>query len=297
MALGFSQLTLNDNFSSGVRQIHCGTNNGLDFASHAVHDIATFALGNSNCMVHHLIIIRNDSVFGARIIDHLIVASNKQFFTDGVNLTIFALILIFGDNLNINTGNLGQLNGTEDKTTLGGSYESFSGLREHHFRTMDITLIAIFILQNTVLQALQSDGLAHITLAVVIILGNDLNTSRRNIEGNLSALDNKDLTIYILLLGILNDITLSISHFTGALGSLFSFIDSCQKILVRTQRMTLDNLCHLTGIQRKTNRAAHIDLTADMNIFGKIIGARLRMLIALNGILQNSVPVLRRSYE
>ena len=235
-------------------------------------------------------------MLGAGVIDHLIIASNEQFLTNRVNSAIF--VLIFCDNLDINARNLGQLNSTEDETTLGGSYESFSGLGEHHFGAMDVTLVAVLVLQNTVLQALQSNGLAHIALAVVIVLGDNFNTGRRNIEGNLSTLNNQDLAIYISIFGVLNHITFGISHFTSALGSLIGLVYTSQKILVGTQSVTLDNLSHLAGIQGERYGAAHIDLTTDMNIFGEVIcGAGLRMLIALHGVLQNSIPVLGSGYE
>ena len=109
LTLVFSQLTLDNNFGSGIGQVHSGTLDGLDDAGHAVHDIAAFALGNCDCVMHHLIIIGDNSVLGARVIDHLVITSDKQFLTNGMdNLITFLIdVLVFSNYLDVNAGNLG----------------------------------------------------------------------------------------------------------------------------------------------------------------------------------------------
>ena len=212
-------------------------------------------------------------------------------------ITFLIDVLVFGNYLDVNTGNLGQLDRTEDKATLGAGYEGFSGLGEHHFGTMDVTLVAVFILQDTVLQALQGDGLAHITLAVIVVDCDDFDAGGRNVERNLSTLDDQNLAVDIGILGILDYITFSISHFTDALGSLFCFVNTSQKILVGAQSVTLDDLSHLAGIQSEGNRTAQVDLAADVDILRQIICAGDGVAIILNGVLQDNVPVLRGSCE
>jgi hypothetical protein len=56
---------------------------------------------------------------------------------------------------------------------------------------------------------------------------NYLDTSRRNIERNFSTLDNKDLTIYILLASI-NNIALGITNISLGLISSFSLVYASQ---------------------------------------------------------------------
>ena len=50
--LAICQLTLNNYFSTRIRQIHSRSLNSCDFTSKAVHDISTFAFWNSNSMMH-----------------------------------------------------------------------------------------------------------------------------------------------------------------------------------------------------------------------------------------------------
>ena len=217
-------------------------------------------------MVSQLTIVVDDSMLGARIINHSILTSNEHFLTNGMHSTIVVLILC--DNLDIDTGDRRQLDSTEDITALRAGYESFSRLREHNFGAVDITFVTIFVLQDAVLQTLQSNSLAHITLAVIVIHRNNFNTSRRNVERNLSTLDNQNLTIYISSIGLGNHVTLGVTHFTLALGSSFCFVNSCQKILVGTQCVTTNNLVHLTGEQREVDRTTQVNLAADFQ-FGR----------------------------
>ena len=209
------------------------------------------------------------------------------------NLGVF-IILILGNYLYINTGNGRQLNSAENITTLGTGHKTLSRLREHHFGTVDITLITIFVFQNTIFQTLKGDRITHITLLLLVLDGDNLNTSRRNIEGNVSALDNKNLTIDIILVLFNNYITFGIYNLsTFALG-LFGIINTSQQILVGTKSVALDNLSHLAGIQSKRYRTANVNLTPNINIFRKIVrGADCRPLTTMSGVLQNQIPILR----
>ena len=293
ITLLFSQFTLNNNLSSGVGQIHSRATHSINLTGQAVHHIATFAFGNSNCVMHQLAIIVNNCVFGARIINHLVITSNEHLFANRMVSAIF--VLIFSNNLYIQTRNGRQFHCSENITTLGASYESFSRLREHHFGAVDITLITIFILQNTIFQTFQSNSLAYITLARITIARNNFNTSRRNIERNLSTLNDQNLTIYILF-SLFNLIAFSIQHFTLRLTCGSGFINTSQQILVSSQSMTSNNLCHLARIQREGDRAADINLSTNLNIVRQVIcSTRSGMRIVLSRILQNHIPVFGSS--
>ena len=196
--------------------------------------------------MHHLAIIIDNCVFRSRIINHSILTSNEHFLTDRMNCLCFIIILIFSNYLYINTRNRRKLNRTEDETTLGTCYESLSRLGEYHFRSMYISLITILILENTILQSFERNRLAHISLLIIIINGDNFDTSRRNIEGNFSSLNYENLTIYICRISLLNYLTFGVSDFTCALRRSLCFIYSRKKILVRTKRMTSNNLCHLS---------------------------------------------------
>ena len=186
-------------------------------------------------------------MFRTRIINHLVIASNKKFFTNRMMSSIF--IIIFSNYLDINTGNLRKFNSTENKTALGRCYECFSRLREHNLRSMDITFIAVFILENTIFKTLKCNSLTHISLICIIINRNYFNTSRRNIEGNISTLNNKNLTIYTICNSIFNFLTFGIYYLTLILISFISFINASQQILVSTKSMTFNYLSHLARIQ------------------------------------------------
>ena len=289
-ALTSSKFTLYYNLSSRIGQIHSRALDSSNFTGHAVHNIATFAFGNRNSMMSNLVIIINNRMLGTRVINHLGIASDKLLFAYGVNSAIF--ILIFSDYLNINTGNLRKFDSTENTTALGRAYESFSRLREYHSRTMDIALVAIFVFKDTIFKTLKGYSVTHITILFIVLKRNDFNTSRRNIKRYLGALNYKDLTVNIGMV-CLNRLSLSIKHFTLMLARRISFVYTSKQILVRAQRMALNSLCHLAGIERKANWSSNINFLTYLYIFGQVISARLRMLITLNRVLQNKVPVFR----
>ena len=184
-----------------------------------------------------------------RIINHLVIASNKKFFTNRMMSSIF--IIILSNYLNIDTRNLRKFNCTENKSTLGRCYKCFSRLREHNLRSMNITLITIFIFENTIFKTLKSNSLTHISLICIIINRNYFNTSRRNIEGNISTLNNKNLTIYTICNSVFNFLAFGIYYLTLILISFISFINASQQILISAECMTLNYLSHLARIQCK----------------------------------------------
>ena len=158
-------------------------------------------------------------------------------------------IIIFSNYLDINTRNLRKFNCTENKTALRGSHKCFSRLRENNLWTMNITLITIFILENTIFKTLKSNSFTYISLICIIINRNYFNTSRRNIEGNISTLNNKDLTIYTICNSIFNFLAFGIYYLTLILISFISFINASQQILISTKSMTFNYLSHLARIQ------------------------------------------------
>ena len=186
-------------------------------------------------------------MFRTRIINHLVIASNKKFFTYRMMSSIF--IVIFSNYLDINTRNLRKLNCTENKATLGRCYECFSRFRENNLRSMNITLITIFIFENTVFKTFKCNSLTHVSLICIIINRNYFNTSRRNIEGNISTLNNKNLTIYTICNSVFNFLAFGIDYLTLILISFISFINASQQILVSAKCMTLNYLSHLARIQ------------------------------------------------
>ena len=188
-------------------------------------------------------------MFRTRIINHLVIASNKKFFTYRMMSSIF--IIIFSNYLNIDTRNFRKFNCTENKTALGRCYECFSRFRENNLRSMDITLITIFIFENTIFKTLKSNSFTHISLICIIINRNYFNTSRRNIEGNISTLNNKNLTIYTICNSIFNFLAFGIYYLTLIFISFISFINTSQQILISAECMTLNYLSHLTRIQRE----------------------------------------------
>ena len=245
--------------------------------------------------MHHLTIIVDDSVLRTRIVNHLIIASDEQFLTDRM-LTL--LVLIAGNNLGVDTRDLGQLNSTEDVRTIRTLNESLSRLGEHNLGTMDITLVAIFILQDAILQTLQSDGLAHIALLILIFNRNDFDTSRRDIEGNFRTLDNQNLAIDVVLILGFNLVTVGIQHFAFAGIGTLGLIHTSEQILVGTQCVTADNLSHLAGIQSEGHRTLNINLAANINLIRQAVGSTdIGMLIICGRILKNHIPVLRSGSE
>ena len=144
LALGRSQLTLNNHFSAGVRQIHLRTLDRLNFTGHTIHYITTFTFGNGDCVMENLAVIVNNSVFRTRIINHLVITSDKQLFANRMDNLI--VIFVFGNYLSVDTRNLRQLNCSEDVRVRSGSHKGFSRLGENYLGAMDITLVTIFIL-------------------------------------------------------------------------------------------------------------------------------------------------------
>ena len=288
-----AQLTLNNDFSTRIRQIHCRTFNSFNLTIKTIHHIDAFAFWNSNSMMKNLLIIINDSMLRTRIINHLFLTSDKKLFANRMNSTI--IIRIFSNNLYINTRNRRKFNCTENITTFRRSYKIFSRLREHNFRTMNITLITIFILQNTIFKTFKSNSVTNITILILILERNYFNTSRRNIERNISTLNNKNLTIYIIAVFRDNFITLSIKNLATFRNRGLSIIYTSQQILVSAERMTLYSLSHLTRIKCEGDRAGNINLTTNLNIFWKIIRGSSGWTTAIRSrIFQNQIPILRR---
>ena len=184
-----------------------------------------------------------------RIINHLVIASNKKFFTNRMMSSIF--IIIFSNYLDINTGNLRKFNCTENKAALGRCYECFSRFRENNLRSMNITLITIFIFENTIFKTFKCNSFTHISFICIIINRNYFNTSRRNIEGNISTLNDKNLTIYTICNSIFNFLAFGIYYFTLIIISFISFINASQQILISAECMTFNYLSHLARIQCK----------------------------------------------
>ena len=294
ITLAVAQLTLNNHLSSGVGQEHSGALYSCNLASQTIHYITTLTLGDCDSVMENLLVIIDNGMLRTRIINHLVITSNEQLLTNRVNNLWVFIILILGNYLYINTRNGRQLNGAENITTLGTGHKTLSRLGEHHFGTVNITLITIFVFQNTILQTLKGDRITHITLLLLVLNRNYLNTSRRNIEGNVGALDNKNLTIDIILVLFNNYITFGIYNLSTFTLGLLGIINTSQQILVSAKSMTLDNLSHLAGIQSERHRAANIDLTTNINIFRKIVrGADCRTFTTMSGVLQNQIPILR----
>ena len=186
-------------------------------------------------------------MFRTRIINHLVIASNKKFFTNRMMSSIF--IIIFSNYLNINTRNFGTFNCAENETILWRCYECFSRFSENNLWAMNITFITIFIFKNTVFKAFKSNSFTHISLICIIVNRNYFNTSRRNIEGNISTLNNKDLTIYTICNSIFNFLAFGIYYLTLIIISFISFINASQQILISAKSMTLNYFSHLARIQ------------------------------------------------
>ena len=243
--------------------------------------------------MENLFVIIDNGVLRARIINHLVITSDEQLFANRMNNIGVFIILIFSNNLYINAGNRRQLNSAEDITTLGTGHKTLSRLGEYDLGAMNITLIAIFVFQNAIFQTLKGDRITHITLLLLVLNRNYLNTSRRNIEGNISALDNKNLTIDIILVLFNNYITFSIYNLTAFALGLFGIINTSQQILIGTKSMALNNFSHLAGIQSERYGAANVNLATNINIFRKVIGStNCRTLTAMGRILQNQIPIL-----
>ena len=159
-----------------------------------------------------------------RIINHLVIASNKKFFTNRMMSSIF--IIILSNYLNIDARNLRKFNRTENKAALGRCHECFSRFRENNLRSMNITLITVFIFKNTIFKTFKCNSFTYISLICIIVNRNYFNTSRRNIEGNISTLNNKDLTIYTICNSIFNFLAFGIYYLALILISFISFINA-----------------------------------------------------------------------
>ena len=203
-------------------------------------------------------------------------------------------IFIFCNYFNINARNLRKLNCAEDKSTFWTCYESFSGFGEHNLRSMNIAFITIFIFKNTIFKTFKSYSFTNITIFIMIINRNNFNTSRRNIERNLSTFNYKDLSINIISFLSFNQFTFGVTNLTLRIICGICFIYSRKEILIRTKSMTSYNLSHLTRIKRKGNRTHNIDfLTNFHRIRQNIRRAWRRMSIIFCGIFKNTIPVFR----
>ena len=248
-------------------------------------------------MMHIFTIVLNHCVFRARIVNHLLLTSDEQLFTSRMLSAVF--ILVSCDNLNVNTADRRELQCAEDRAALRTLYESLSRLREHHVRTVDISLLTIFVLEDCILQTLQSNSLAH----VVITLAADRNyfdTSRRYIEGNFSTLDNEQLTHEILFRLLGNFLTFGINDSCTChiLHSCLCVINTSKQILVRTQSMTTNNLSHLTRIQSESDRARNIYLSTNLHgLRNCVCLARFRILTICARVLEDCIPTLRSRHE
>ena len=64
-----------------VCQEHGMAVNGVDCTGFAIQNVPSFPVRDSDCVVFFVGTIRDDGVFRAWIVDRLLCASNKQFFS------------------------------------------------------------------------------------------------------------------------------------------------------------------------------------------------------------------------
>ena len=228
-------------------------------------------------------IVGNEGVLGTRIVNHLVFASDKQFIA---GLVLAGLVLIVSNDLDIDAGNVGQFDGVTTDMAVAILHKALSGRGEHNLGAVNISLVAIFILQNAVLQAFQGNSITNVALIGIVVNGLDFNAGRRNVERCLGALDNQDLTI---------DISLSAILFTlGRSVQSIGIIHLGNQILVTTKAVALDNLCHLARIKCKIDRAWNHNFATGLHVIGNdIAGTILGMCVVGCGVLECNVPTLR----
>ena len=291
LALLRSKNSLNHYLSTRIRKIHSRTYDSLNITCKAVKDVAALARRNCDSVMHILAIILNHRVLRSRIVDLLILTCKEELLADRMFYTI---LLIFCDNLKIDTANIRKFKCAEDYCLLRCLNKSLSRLREYHCRTVNISLISRLILKNTVLKALKGDRVAHILIGAIFNC-KYFNACRRNIERYLSTFDYKKLTCEIGFLLHVYCLTLCIKHCCALkrVHCRICVIDSCKKILVSTKLMSANYLGHLTREEREGSR------TSDIYLYSNLHRSRSRISFCRLGIyicrvLEYCIPTLRR---
>ena len=288
------QLSLYHNLSSRVRKIHLRTFNCSNFTCQSIKNVAAFAFGNSNSVMHILTIILNHCVFRTRVINHLVVTSNKQLFSNRMmNIFSIFLFIIFSNYFYINTTNRREFKGTENQSALRSSYESLCRFREYHCRTMNISLFSIFIFQDCIFKSFKSNCISYIFMR--IFNRNNFNSSRRNIERNFSTFNYNHLAYEVLfgldsnfLASCINDCCCRHTFLCGV-----GIVYSSQQILVRTKSMSSNNSSHLTREKGERYGTCDVNLTSNFKIRTINCFCGFRMRIICSRVLQYYIPSFR----
>ena len=253
--------------------------------------------------MHIFTIILNHCMFRTRVINHLVITSNKQFFSDRMmNYFSVFFFIICGNYFYINTTDRGKFKSTENKSAFRGSYECFCRLRKYYCRAVNISLFTIFIFKNSVFKTLKSNSISYIfTSSFSIFCTNrkNFNTSWRNVERYFCTLNYNHLSNEILF-GLCGDFfTFCVYNGSGS-HSLFSgdrIINSCQKVLVRTKSMSSDYPCHLTRIKREGCGSRNVDFSTNFKRRAIYCFCRFRMTVIRSRVLQNNIPAFRSRYK
>ena len=151
--------------------------------------------------------------------------------------------------------------------------EPLRWLREHNFRPLHVTLVAILVQQDAVFKAFECYGRAHIhrITGACRAVFNNFNASRRDVERYVGAFDDERLTG-----SQRRRVKLDSRHSLAfaACGSQYCLLPVLSRgffvvhtdfeVLITAQAVTFDDLCQLAGPQREADGTWDIDLLTNM---------------------------------
>lgn len=277
------QNATNDNFVARVRQEHARPRDELHVAGVAVEDVTSLARRNGDRVVLLAVAVLDDGVLGTRIVDGLVLAGDEELFTDVVFLATLPLVLVLGDDLDVEPGVRVELDGAELLLVLHLD-ESLRRRRKDDGGTLHEPLLTRLVEQDAVLEALERECIAHV---LARSLRHHLDAGRRHVERDLRTTDDDELTHRERERGNGNDLglgnlvgRLTIDTRSGGrllrlrlhhraspvLLGLVVVVDTDQKVLVGAEVVAFDDLGDLPGPQSEARRPRDVHPPATIEV-------------------------------
>jgi hypothetical protein len=126
----------------------------------AVEHVAPLARGDRDGVVRLGVAGFDHRVLGTRDVDHLLLAGDEELVAD---LERLAALVVGRDDLHVDARVLVELDGA-NLPRAAARDEAFGGPRKHHRGAAAEALVAVFIEEDAVLEALERDGLAQLSI-------------------------------------------------------------------------------------------------------------------------------------
>ena len=236
--------------------------------------------------------VSDDGMLAAREVDHLFLAGDEEFVANLVGLVAFGVGF---DDLDVDAGDLVEFDGAEFAlSTLGD--KGLGGLGEDHAGAGDVALVAVFIEEDAVFEALEGDGIADIA---VVGIGDHFDSGGRDVEADIGAFDDDVFAHGKLFFG--EDLFGFVGGFDDGLSEVFLggdlVVDADHQVLVGLEVVAFDDFAHLAGPEGEGDGAGDVDLVSDQQFCEVADGAGFGRLVVGGWIFDDDIPSFGRRGE